>query len=223
MTAEPALRVEGLRHRYGDELVLDLSAWQVARDSSCVVLGASGSGKSTLLHILAGLTQASEGRIVVAGEDIGRLAAGERDRFRARRIGFVPQRLHLIGAISVADNLRLARRFAGLPPAEPRIAALLERLGIAALAARRPDSLSQGQAQRAAIARALVNEPALLLADEPTAALDEANAEAVIGLLLGAAQEHYATLLVATHDRRGADRFTQTLELPSTAGPEARP
>ncbi len=210
---EPALQVEGLRHRYGNDVVLDLGSWSVGKGADCVVLGPSGSGKTTLLHILAGLTQASEGRVHVDGVEIGGLSPAERDRFRARRIGLVPQRLHLIGAITVADNLRLARRLAGLPPANARVTDLLDRLGVAALAGRRPDALSQGQAQRAAVARALVNEPALLLADEPTAALDERNAETVIDLLHGAARASGATLVVATHDRRIADRFGQQLPL----------
>ncbi len=214
---EPALLVEGLRHRYGGDVVLDLGAWSVAKGATCVVLGPSGSGKTTLLHILAGLTQASAGRVCVDGVEIGRLAPAERDRFRARKIGLVPQKLHLIGAITVADNLRLARRLAGLPPAQSQVTDLLDRLGVGALAGRRPDALSQGQAQRAAVARALINEPALLLADEPTAALDERNAETVIDLLRDAAQASGATLVVATHDRRIAGRFEQQLPLESGA------
>ncbi len=210
---EPALRVEGLRHRYGDDVVLDLSDWSVTKGTDCVVLGPSGSGKTTLLHIVAGLTRATEGSVWVDGVEIGGLSAAQRDRFRARKIGLVPQRLHLIGAITVADNLRLARRLAGQPAADDRVTELLERLGVASLADRKPDALSQGQAQRAAVARALINDPALLLADEPSAALDETNAETVIGLLQEAARSSGATLVVATHDRRIAGRFEQQVSL----------
>ena len=183
-----------------------------------MILGPSGSGKSTLVNILAGLTAPSEGRVAVDGVETTTLRPAARDNFRARRIGLIPQRLHLIGAISVSDNLRLARRLAGLPPDEGRIADLLERLGVAGLAGRRPNALSQGQAQRAAVARALVNEPVLLLADEPTAALDERNAETVIELLQEVAQANGASLVSATHDRRIADRFLQRL----TLGPDGQ-
>ena len=216
--ATPAVEAAGLRHRYDREAVLDIDDWRVPRGSHCVILGPSGSGKSTLVNILAGLTTPSEGRVTVDGVETTSLRPAVRDRFRARRIGLIPQRLHLIGAISVADNLRLARRLAGLPPDEGRIADLLVRLGVADLAGRRPDALSQGQAQRAAVARALVNEPVLLLADEPTAALDERNAETVIDLLQEAAEANQASLVAATHDRRIADRFVQRL----TLGPNGR-
>lgn len=219
-TAEtkPALRVEGLRHRYGAATVLALDGWQVPEGSDCVVLGPSGSGKTTLLHILAGLTVPSEGRVEIEGQALAALPPAALDRFRARRIGFVPQRLHLIGAITVADNLTLARHLAGLPPDDEGATRLLERLNIAELAGRRPTALSQGQAQRAAVARALVNEPALLLADEPTAALDEENAESVIGLLQESALASEAALVVATHDRRVAGRFRYQLSLSAERG-----
>jgi len=215
---EAAIEITGLSHRYGAETVLALDRWRVARGARCLVLGPSGSGKTTLLNILAGLATPSAGQVRVDGVELGGLGPAERDRFRARHLGLVPQRLHLIAAITVADNLRLARRLAGLPDDEARIRALLEQLGLAALAGRRPDALSQGQAQRAAVARALVNQPVLLLADEPTAALDEANAEAAIGLIEAAAKAGSATLVVASHDRRIAKRFPEQLSLPSTPG-----
>ncbi len=214
----PALRVEGLRHRYGSATVLELDGWQVPAGSDSIVLGPSGAGKTTLLHILAGLTTPSEGHVEVDGQALAALSAAGLDRFRARRIGFVPQRLHLIGAISVAENLSLARHLAGLPPNDEAASRLLERLGIAELAGRRPSGLSQGQAQRAAVARALVNEPALLLADEPTAALDERNAETVIELLQESARASEAALVVASHDRRVAGRFRYQLSLEAEQG-----
>ena len=216
MAAAPrgaVVEVADLRHRYAGRSVLALAEWEVRRGARCLVLGRSGSGKTTLMHILAGLAVPSEGQVCVDGVEVSALAPGARDRFRARHIGLVPQRLHLIAAITVADNLRLARRLAGLPAAEPRIGELLARLGVAELAGRRPDTLSQGQAQRAAVARALVNEPALLLADEPTAALDDGNAEAAIDLLQEAAVAGGATLVVASHDRRIAGRFDERLLL----------
>jgi putative ABC transport system ATP-binding protein len=125
----------------------------------------------------------------------------------------VLQRLHLIGALTVRDNLRLARYLAGLPPEPDRIDGLLADLGLATLVEARPARLSQGEAQRAAIARAVVNRPHLILADEPTSALDDRNCEAVLGLLLAQAEDCGATLVVATHDARLRAHFADRLEL----------
>ena len=213
----PAVEVAVLRHRYGGHTVLQVEDWRVPRGADCVVLGPSGCGKTTLLNILAGLTTPSDGRVCVEGVETTALSPAAMDRFRARRIGLVPQRLHLIAAITVADNLRLARRLAGLPPDEDRLRDLLSRLGVGELAGRRPHALSQGQAQRAAVARALINQPALLLADEPTAALDDKNAEGVITLLREAARANGATLIAASHDRRVAGLFQQQLVLEAGA------
>lgn len=207
------LRIEGLQHSYGEDLVLALDSWTLPRGARCLVQGASGSGKSTLLHILAGLIVPSSGQIEVAGVEVSALAPAARDRFRARHIGLVPQKLHLIGAITVADNLRLARRLAGRANDEAALQRLLARLDLDDLADRRPDRLSQGQAQRVAIARALINQPALLLADEPTAALDDDNAAAAVALLRQAADLHQSTLVVATHDNRIGAQFDERLSL----------
>jgi putative ABC transport system ATP-binding protein len=121
--------------------------------------------------------------------------------------------MHLIGALSVRDNLRLARSLARLPPAAERIEGLLEELGLARLARFRPRQLSQGERQRLAIARAVVNQPSLILADEPTSALDDANCAAVLDLLRRQAEASGATLVVATHDHRLAPHFAHRLEL----------
>ncbi len=163
--------LRGLEHRYGDTVVLRVDEWQAAAGEHWLLSGPSGSGKSTLLHVLAGLTTPTRGEVRVAGVDLATVAPGARDLFRGRTIGLVPQRLHLIGALTVRDNLRIAQYFAGLPDEPDRVRELLEALQIADLADRHPRELSQGQAQRAAIARAVVNRPALVLADEPTANL----------------------------------------------------
>lgn len=214
----PGLRVTDLRHSYGKDQALTLPTWDLAPGGHCLVRGPSGSGKTTLLHAIAGLVTPSAGTIALGNTEITALAAAARDRFRARHIGLIPQTLHLIPAITVADNLRLARRLAGLDQDEARLRGLLDRLGLAALADRRPKQLSQGQAQRAAIARALVNAPRLLLADEPTAALDDENARAAADLLRDMATAQDATLIVASHDNRVSDRFDAHLVLP-TASP----
>jgi putative ABC transport system ATP-binding protein len=205
--------VRDLVQVFGARTVLDLPAWQVGRGAHSLVIGPSGCGKSTLLHLLAGLIRPSRGRIAIDGQDLTALGGAALDAFRGKRIGIVLQSMHLIGALNVRDNLRLARSLARQPPAPERIAALLEELGLARLASTRPRQLSQGERQRLAIARAVVNQPSLILADEPTSALDDANCAAVLDVLRRQAQATGATLVVATHDHRLAAHFAHRLEL----------
>jgi putative ABC transport system ATP-binding protein len=205
----------GVEHRYGATRVLAVPSWRARGGEAWLLCGPSGSGKSTLLHILAGLTTPSAGRVTVAGQDLAALAPGARDRWRGRHVGLVPQKLHLVGAVSVADNLRLACTMAGLPVDQARILALLDAVHVADLARRLPRELSLGQAQRVAIARAVINRPALVLADEPTANLDDAHAAAALELLRTQALEAGATLVVASHDARVRPLLPHTYELPA--------
>ena len=152
----------------------------------------------------------------VAGVALRGLSPAALDHFRGRHIGFVPQRLHLIGALSAMENLLLAQYLAGKKQDARQAMALLETLGLADKASARPHHLSQGQAQRLAIARGLVNQPDVLLADEPTANLDDINAETVCHLLQTQAQVFGATLLIATHDQRLKARFDRQLALEGT-------
>lgn len=207
------LAIRGLRHAYGSRTVLRVDEWSVARGEPALVLGPSGSGKSTLLNVVAGLAVPSEGTVLVDGEEIATLSPAKRDAFRGRRVGLVPQRLHLIDVIGVRDNLRLAQRLAGLRTDDRRIDEVLESLGLLSLASARAASLSVGEAQRVSVARAVLNRPALVLADEPTSALDDANCERTIGLLLDQCSAWGATLIVATHDHRIAPRFARRLSL----------
>ena len=167
------------------------------------------------MHLIAGLLRPSRGRVLVAGRDLATLTPAELDAFRGRMIGIVLQRLHLIPALTVRDNLRLARTLARVPPDPARIDSLLAELGLAALADARPGRLSEGEAQRVAIARAVVNHPALILADEPTSSLDDANCETVLALLRAQAEGSGATLVIATHDARLKAHFGHRLELPA--------
>jgi putative ABC transport system ATP-binding protein len=210
----PVLVLENVAKAYGERTVLAVRSWAAATGQHSLILGPSGSGKSTLLHLIAGLLRPSCGRVVVAGQDLSALAPAELDAFRGRSIGIVLQRLHLIPVLSVRDNLRLARTLARLPPDAARIDALIADLGLAARARARPSRLSQGESQRAAVARAVVNRPTLILADEPTSALDDANCEAVLALLRTQAEAFGATLVIATHDARLKPLFHNRLELP---------
>jgi putative ABC transport system ATP-binding protein len=214
-TERPVLILDGVARAYGERTVVAIPWWAVAAGQHSLILGPSGSGKSTLLHLIAGLLRPSRGSVRVAGQDLGALSPAERDAFRGKTIGIVLQRLHLIPALTVRDNLRLARTLARLPPDPARIETLLAELGLSALATARPGRLSEGEAQRVAIARAVVNRPALILADEPTSALDDANCEAVLALLRAQAEGSGATLVVATHDARLQPFFQHRLELPA--------
>jgi putative ABC transport system ATP-binding protein len=207
------ISVRGLAHRYGASEVLRLSEWQVAQGERWLVLGASGSGKSTLLHVLAGLVRPSEGDVSVFHTDILSLSGDRLDAWRGTNVGIVLQALHLVKHLSVGENLRLAQYLARLPQDDVRIADTLAALGIADKAARKPTQLSQGEQQRVAIARAVVNRPRLLLADEPTANLDDAAAASVVELLSEQAARYGATLVVATHDSRVKGKFRERLEL----------
>jgi putative ABC transport system ATP-binding protein len=200
-------RLDRVRHAYNGRDVLRIDEWSAAQGEHWLVLGPSGSGKTTLLHILAGILKASEGGVVVADQDVSSLAAAELDRFRGRRIGIVFQRLHLIPSLNVLDNLLLAQYLAGLEQDRAAAQALLASLGLKDEVHRRPQALSFGQAQRAAVARAVINRPGLILADEPTSNLDDASAEAALETLLTQARACNATLVVASHDRRISDRF----------------
>jgi putative ABC transport system ATP-binding protein len=219
--AAHGLSIAGLRHAWGDRVVLDVPAFVLGAGGQAVVTGPSGCGKTTLLSLLAGLAPVQAGRIEVAGEELGALAArGQHavDRFRARRVGLVPQQPMLFGVLDVLGNLLAAQHFAGRP-AEPAAALeLLARLGLAGLERRRPRELSRGQQQRVALARALINRPVLILADEPTANLDDANAGQALALLQARALELGAMLLIATHDARVRDRFDTVLALPVHGG-----
>jgi putative ABC transport system ATP-binding protein len=219
MADEAAIEIEGLRHDYGGGTVLALPSWRLVQGRHALVLGRSGSGKTTLLHLIAGLLRPNAGRLRVTGAEMTRLRPVARDRLRGQALGIVFQHLHLIGAVSVLDNLRLARRMAGLAPDDTHLRGLLAALGLADKAARRPRGLSFGEAQRVAIARALANRPRLLLADEPTAALDDDNCARVAELLLAQAAAAGASLLVATHDRRLAGHFEERLELAGGCAP----
>jgi len=207
------LGLRGVRQRYGARIVLSLDSFDATAGEHWLVLGASGSGKTTFLNLAAGLLPATEGVIEVGGEDIAKLEGGARDRWRGRTVGIVPQKLHLVASLTVAQNLELATYLAGTPRNPGRAISLLDELGLRDRASSRPHQLSHGQAQRVAVARAVMNRPKLLLADEPTSNLDDAACAAALDLLQSQARACGATLVVATHDQRARARFEQVLQL----------
>jgi putative ABC transport system ATP-binding protein len=196
------LEIEGLTRAYdGRSALADFSLTQ-PRGQHMLLLGPSGSGKTTLINLIAGLLTPDRGRVTIDGETISDLPPARRDDLRRRKIGVVFQTLRLVAALDVEANLLLAQRLAGRQPDRAAVSLLLEELGIRHRAHARPRQLSQGEAQRAAIARALVAKPVLLIADEPTSALDDDNAARVGHLLLDSCERNGSTLLIATHDAR---------------------
>lgn len=204
--------VRGLVVRIRDRAVLDDVALTVRRGEAVAVQGRSGSGKTTLLHCLAGIRAPTAGEIRLGDDRMDRLNAARRAAVRLRHVGLVFQFAELLAELDVMENVTLPARMLGRGKTEAERAAgeLLDRLGVAGKARSRVGSLSGGEAQRVAIARALVNEPLVVLADEPTGALDEDNAAKVGDLLLRTARETSA-VVIATHDLSLAARADRCL------------
>jgi putative ABC transport system ATP-binding protein len=204
------IQIEDLTKTYvmGEETVtaLDGVSLTIGRGESIAIIGPSGSGKSTLMNILGGLDRPSWGRYRFEGEEVARFSDDQLADFRNRRIGFVFQSFQLLPRLSALQNVELPMVYAGAAPRarRERAAELLERVGLGSRMGHRPNQLSGGQQQRVAIARSLANQPDLLLADEPTGALDSATGIEVLGLFQKLNAEGLTVVLV-THDRGVAD------------------
>ena len=196
------IRTTALAYGYARGPALQFPDVDVLQGGVVLLRGASGAGKSTWLALVAGLLQPASGDITVAGQSLAALQKSALDVWRARTIGFLPQKLHLSTALTVRDNLAMAQWAAGQPQRDGPIADALAALGVQDLAARKPSELSGGQAQRVALARAVLLRPRVVMADEPTASLDDASAAAALGLLHSTCIRLQATLVIATHDSR---------------------
>ncbi len=210
------LRGEGLTKSYGRppavNRVLHGVDVSVGRGEFVAIMGPSGCGKSTLLHILGLMSRPDAGRLEIDGQDV--TAADERRKTQLRRqaLGFVFQRFNLLGTVSAADNIAISLRVRKLPVDDQAIGELLDRMGVAHVAARKSGQMSMGEQQRVAVARALAHRPALLLADEPTGCLDSANAEALLDLLADA-NAAGQTVVMITHSAAAAGRAGRVLDM----------
>ena len=208
------LSVENIGYTYNDNVHLSYATWTLLAGDRMILLGSSGSGKTTLLHLLAGLLPPTSGKILFEGEEIHKKSVFGMDKWRGKNVGIVFQQPHLLPSISVEGNVLLAQYFGRFRPNKSEVHSLLDRLGLLALKNRYIHQISHGQACRVAIARSLINQPKLLLADEPTAGLDDKNCIQAIDLLISETQRNNASLIVATHDQRIKKKFDHQLTHP---------
>jgi ABC-type lipoprotein export system ATPase subunit len=207
------IEVKQVTYAYETGKTISFPDFNVNRNEPCLLLGESGSGKTTLLHLIGGLLKNQSGRIVIEGTDLSTLSEASLDKFRGQHIGFIFQKNHLITALSVKNNLRMAPYFSGLPQNDSRIQEVLTEVSLVEKSNAKITSLSHGQAQRVAIARAVLNRPNVILADEPTSALDDKNCMRVIDMLLDVARQNNSALLIATHDQRLKSKISRQIIL----------
>lgn len=202
-----------ITYTYDNKRVFNYPEIHCAKGDQLLIYGKSGSGKSTLLHLLAGLLEPDNGHIFIDKVDITQLKHGKQDEYRGQKIGFVPQRLHLIPSLNVRDNIVAASYFANKKIDTDRLHYISDSLEIYHLLDRRTKSLSLGEQQRVCIARAIINAPAILFADEPTSSLDDTNTENVMTLLNKACSLDDSSLVVVTHDIRIKNKIEHQIAL----------
>lgn len=215
------LAITGLRHIYSGagleaRTVLDIGSWSLDAGTQALLRGVSGSGKTTLFNIIAGMLRPTEGTVHISQQDVYALSEAARDRLRAARVGYIFQTHQLMPGFSALENLLMPMQFgAVIPPGDrkARARSLLQAVGLAEFGNHRPHQLSAGQRLRIAVARALVNHPKLVLADEPTAALDPANADRVMAFIQDTCHQDGAALIVASHDPALSTRFSMHVDL----------
>lgn len=202
-----------LKFQYPGGLLFEFPDIACQAKEELLILGSSGCGKTTLLHLLGGLLKPQSGQIRIQGQDIQSLEGAALDRFRGQHIGIIFQQSHVLKALTVLENLLTAQYLAKKPQDSKAALALLEQLNIGHRAKASAASLSLGEQQRLAIARALINSPSLVLADEPTSSLDDQNCQEVLRLLLEQSQAKNAALLIVTHDARLKDSVSKQVLL----------
>lgn len=193
--------------------VLDISTFSVDSSEQMVLIGRSGCGKSTLLHVIAGISRVDEGSVEVDGIDIAGVSESVRDRFRADTIGYVFQTFNLLPAFTALENVTLGMTFARGRYDPSRARQLLDRVGLSHRLSHRPATMSVGEQQRVAVARALANRPKLLLADEPTANVDPGNQQQIVELIRETCEEEKISLVLVTHTPEVAEQFDRIVSL----------
>ncbi|MFD2370996.1 ABC transporter ATP-binding protein [Brevibacillus sp. GCM10020057] len=213
------LTVTGVNHSYGTgkikvPVLFDINL-HIAQGEFVALCGSSGSGKSTLLNLLAGLTRPDEGSVVVSGEEISRYSENELCLFRRRSMGFIFQSYNLLPNLTALENVELPLIFAGESVRKRRARAteILERVGLAGRLDHKPNELSGGQQQRVSIARALVNEPSIILADEPTGNLDSKTEQEILALMRQMNKERGTTFIIVTHEQEVAEQSDRVIYL----------
>lgn len=207
------IRTQNLVFQYNTETQFHFPDLQCKAGEALLITGNSGKGKTTLLHLLGGLLKPTSGIVSVDEVDICQLSSKKLDHFRGQNIGLILQKAHFIASLNVLENIELASWLTDKTKKRKKAEELLSLLGMGNFASKLPSQLSIGQQQRVSIARALINEPKLLLADEPTSSLDDENAEIVGTLLADLSEKYNAALIIVTHDQRLKDRFKTSIAL----------
>jgi putative ABC transport system ATP-binding protein len=207
------ITTDKLSFTYRGGAAFTFTDWHLNQGEQWLVSGTSGSGKTTLLHLMAGLLRPTSGRITINNTAINSLSSAQMDAFRGKNIGLIFQKHHFIGAINMLNNLKAAQTLPGLTPNPAHLNELMDTLEIRNLEKKLPSQLSQGELQRFAVARAFANQPAVLLADEPTSSLDDRNCDTFVRLITENAGRFNTTLVIATHDARLKQNFSSIYSL----------
>ena len=207
------IKISQLTFAHPGQPVLQFPDLECGSNEHALILGPSGSGKTTLLHLLGGLLFPYSGEIIIGNTQVHNLKGHALDQFRGKHIGLIFQKPHFIRSLTALENLELTQSLSGNKPDKKYALSLLERLSIASKAHKRTDTMSIGEQQRLAIARSLMNHPAIILADEPSSALDDQHCRQMIDLLLQVSTEQQSNLIVVTHDSRIKDMIEKRIYL----------